>query len=373
MNCEKCQNKIEEGQKFCHNCGESINKINTKPEENISKIISKKNKTIKIGTIILIVVLSIILTTVILAIIGSGIEDPPEEDAINNPQETIGSQEQKPIQNNEIAELKKEIESLKSKTTTQTQNQKSVEKNISELKEELKSTNVVVSQNYDEQAGAVLDSMAKVFCSLENDSEITGSGSIWAVGEKYYLVTNKHVLEGADKENEICMITIARDWNAVSADPDKAYEDHNLLIYYIDTNYTFWDIAGFDFAIADIFEYEQSITFLDDIALETNEKECNETVEVGAKIKIIGFPYNGAELLPVITEGIISSFENIGDTPYYITSAKIERGNSGGVAVTDDYYCTIGIPSLVWVGESETLGRILMLTEKELKELFENM
>jgi len=282
-------------------------------------------------------------------------------------------EEQKPISANEITELKKEIESLKSKTIKQSQNQQIAEGKISELKDELKSTEILPSENYEEQSNVVLDSIAKVICYLDDDMMGTGSGSIWAYGDNYYLITNKHVLKEADGENESCVITVARDWNAVANDSEKAYQDDNLFIYSLNKNYTYWENEEFDFAITQIVEYEQPLTFLNDVAMVTNEAECNENLVVGSKIKIIGFPYTSSFSLPTITEGIISSWENISNIPYYITSAKIEHGNSGGIAVTDNYYCMIGIPTAVVVGDSESLGRILMLTEKDLKELFENM
>ncbi len=275
--------------------------------------------------------------------------------------------------NLETDELKKEIENLKSKTTKQTQNQQQANNNIAELKNELKSTDALVNENYDEQSDVVLDSIAKVACFLTKNKTIFGSGSVWGVGDDYYLVTNKHVLEEADREDESCAISIARDWNAVANDVEKAYQDDNLLIYSLDLNYTYWEIDGFDFAITKIIEDKQPLSFLDDIAMETNETECNENLGVGEKIKIIGFPYTSSVALPTITEGIISSFEYIGDSSYYITSAKIEHGNSGGMAVTNNYHCLIGIPSAVVVGDSESLGRILVLTEKDLKTLFDQI
>ncbi len=271
----------------------------------------------------------------------------------------------------ENEELRKEIEILKSNTSKQAVNQQQSENKISELKSKLKSTDVLLKEDYEEQSGVVLDSIAKVTCFLNKEEVISGSGSIWGVGDNFYLVTNKHVLEEADNEGESCMITIARDWAAVASDLEKSYQDNNLLMYSLDLNYTYWELDSFDFAIAEILEFEQPISLLDDVAMVTDESKCNKNVDVGEKIKIIGFPYTGSFSLPTITEGIISSFEYRDKVPYYITSAKIEHGNSGGIAVTNDYSCMIGLPTSVVVGSSESLGRILILTESELKNLFD--
>jgi S1-C subfamily serine protease len=58
------------------------------------------------------------------------------------------------------------------------------------------------------------------------------------------------------------------------------------------------------------------------------------------------------------TDGIISGYA--GD--YYITSAKIERGNSGGPAILIKGKCLLGIPTFVTVGSLEALGRVLDIT-----------
>ena len=69
-------------------------------------------------------------------------------------------------------------------------------------------------------------------------------------------------------------------------------------------------------------------------------------------------------LVPTVTEGIISSFEKVEESYYYLTSAKIERGNSGGLAVTGNFSCVVGVPTFVVVGEIESLGRVLIATEE---------
>jgi hypothetical protein len=55
------------------------------------------------------------------------------------------------------------------------------------------------------------------------------------------------------------------------------------------------------------------------------------------------------------TEGIISGMDEI----YYTTSAKIDHGNSGGLAIDENNDCYIGIPTAAIEGQIESLGRIL--------------
>ncbi len=81
-------------------------------------------------------------------------------------------------------------------------------------------------------------------------------------------------------------------------------------------------------------------------------KLCTKA-EVGDKLLILGYPSIGSGL--TVTEGIVSGF----DGNYYITSAKIDRGNSGGAAILVKDNCYLGIPSASVVGAIESLGRIL--------------
>lgn len=81
---------------------------------------------------------------------------------------------------------------------------------------------------------------------------------------------------------------------------------------------------------------------------------CKE-VNIGEKLVIIGYPSTGSKEGITATEGIISGT----DGQYYTTSAKMEHGNSGGLAISLKNNCYIGIPSYAISGSIESLGRIL--------------
>ncbi len=83
--------------------------------------------------------------------------------------------------------------------------------------------------------------------------------------------------------------------------------------------------------------------------------EANTKAPIGGKVIILGYPGIGSPEGITATEGIISGY----DGDYYITSAKIEHGNSGGVAVLVNNNCYLGMPTFVAVGTIESLGRIL--------------
>lgn len=83
-------------------------------------------------------------------------------------------------------------------------------------------------------------------------------------------------------------------------------------------------------------------------------KLCDQPA-VGSNIIILGYPVIGAKTDITATEGIISGY----DGDYYITSAKVDRGNSGGTAILLKNNCYLGIPTFTRTGAVESLARIL--------------
>ena len=84
-------------------------------------------------------------------------------------------------------------------------------------------------------------------------------------------------------------------------------------------------------------------------------KVCTDNINIGDKIVVLGYPAIGTEGGITVTDGIVSGFE--GD--YYVTSAKIEHGNSGGAAILVKDDCYLGIPTWADSGTVESLARIL--------------
>lgn len=82
---------------------------------------------------------------------------------------------------------------------------------------------------------------------------------------------------------------------------------------------------------------------------------CGVKPPLGAELVILGYPNIGATGDITATEGILSGY----DGDYYITSAKIERGNSGGPAILVKENCLLGIPTYVTRGVLEALARVL--------------
>jgi len=82
---------------------------------------------------------------------------------------------------------------------------------------------------------------------------------------------------------------------------------------------------------------------------------CSQKPSLGDEIVVLGYPSIGSKNNLTATEGIVSGF----DGNYFITSAKVEQGNSGGAAILLKNNCLLGIPTFVTLGKVESLARIL--------------
>lgn len=80
-----------------------------------------------------------------------------------------------------------------------------------------------------------------------------------------------------------------------------------------------------------------------------------EPLQLGEPLKIFGYPEATGGITLTITEGVVSSFSEDG---YVLTSAKINYGNSGGLAV-DERGCFVGIPSAFIEDAVENYGVII--------------
>jgi len=94
----------------------------------------------------------------------------------------------------------------------------------------------------------------------------------------------------------------------------------------------------------------------------------------GAEFVVLGYPsigggslINGSPVLSLTaTEGIISTApENW--QHYFVGTAKIDEGNSGGGAFLKSNGCLAGIPTFAEIGKVESLGRFINLANFKVK------
>lgn len=84
----------------------------------------------------------------------------------------------------------------------------------------------------------------------------------------------------------------------------------------------------------------------------------NRQPQLGENIRIYGYPVTSSNDNLTITEGLVSNFDDGG---LILTSAKIDHGNSGGLAV-DQNNCMVGVPNAVITGDLQNLGTIIPLS-----------
>ena len=189
----------------------------------------------------------------------------------------------------------------------------------------------------------VLRHIVKVQC--ENQYEISiGTGVVQVSGDDetfdWQVYTNAHVILAGMEVGGSCSIYIP-----VAPDYYPAIEVP-VRISSISDSY-----PDIDFAI--LRPSDSPMTFAD-----FPYNACDSTQNViGDAVQVYGYPASGGSTLTV-TEGIISGQEYSSYGPIFKVSAKIDTGNSGGVAINIDKQCSVGIPTWALSGDVEGLGYV---------------
>ena len=171
--------------------------------------------------------------------------------------------------------------------------------------------------------------------------ESGGSGTLVKFGYgQVVAMTNSHVISattklGEEKFPSSCIVQFP--------DHDVMYESSWKAIQR--------NLDGLDQGFVAIENPDQYITQL----ASKSFGACFEKADLGDQVIILGYPDIGASSDITVTEGIVSGY----DDEYYVTSAKVEAGNSGGVAVLVKDNCYLGIPTYAKIGDVESLARIL--------------
>ncbi len=235
--------------------------------------------------------------------------------------------------------------------------------------QQLKAVQEEVSQAQQSNQSTVDDStiaaewqnrVAKVICTWNYSNGETYSGLqgssllINLSGYGLVAVTNKHVVTdsttGSPLAPNTCTVGVygvgARTTNLNSSLDVDTTPIHSLRD---------WDVAYI--SLDDTHASQQSDNSVFDKSAAAPLKICTDNeARVGDKLIVLGYPAIGTDRGITVTDGIVSGIES----DYYVTSAKIDHGNSGGAAVLVKDDCYLGIPT--WVenlGGFESLGRIL--------------
>lgn len=207
-----------------------------------------------------------------------------------------------------------------------------------------------------------------------------GSGSLWNIpGIGYGVLTNKHVVEDPklrdNNDNQSCMVRV-RDKEGLA--------DEGTYTLDFTTEYKWNDSSDLSFLKIEVNTYMENKLSFNSTPIEklnysiSSLKKCPERMVVNSPVILIGYPAYALKQSGeadssyslssrISTNGIISGYDNSVMLPphnllnqnYYV-SAKIDSGNSGGIAFSKDStgLCVLGIPTWLTVGNYETQGLI---------------
>lgn len=284
------------------------------------------------------------------------------------------------IQVSEIEQLKQEVEDLKKQVKS---NQASWQKvnNSNGVKKpsvEVQNNNVqpTVPLTTADIIAQWTPSIAHIVCDMEiSDQKIisllqsygvdttpvisSGSGLLLAINDPKYgstiaVVTNRHVLNAHNGFSWPTSCAVSLPGGGKFTIP---HNDINVLDGGIQDDVKI--IGGEPYVIPPYDSGYLKITDSDStiIQLAHSPKLCDVAPRIGDDVIILGYPSIGSLTGITATDGIISGTDGI----YYVTSAKVEHGDSGGAAILKSQNCYLGIPSYAITGSVESLARILSL------------
>jgi len=202
-------------------------------------------------------------------------------------------------------------------------------------------------------------SVVNVFCGADGTTgDIDeGSGVLYHSASSsfgpYYVMTNLHVVQTSDGSPTQCAIILYPDYTDTSNYLVYGASGYNTYETGVDLAYLTPTVVDDDNAgtIDQLARYAKEVT---------PDTYCSSSA-IGDHLSILGYPGIGGSSLTA-TDGIISGYEYDDGVRFIKTSAEIEHGNSGGVAI-EDSGCILGIPTFVDRGEISSIGRILDLND----------
>ena len=190
----------------------------------------------------------------------------------------------------------------------------------------------------------ITSAVVNIFCSNEAGTINTGgSGTMFT--EDGDILTNNHVIAGTD----VCWVTLPE---PTSGAPKEIYVASPMIIPSLSEEY---DLASVRIIGVFTDEYGTYGTFPNKFKYYDDSFCSDYAPKLGEEIRIYGYPDTSGGYNLTITDGVISSFSDEG---LILTSAKVDTGNSGGIAVNKNG-CFVGIPSAVKTGTYQNLGVII--------------
>ncbi len=359
--CENCGNELLAGAKFCDSCGARIktssNLLDSWYSQNIAPLVRTSAdwaKGLRRNTLIVSVVAVFVVAIVSFLSIMNGHAIQKQLQATQDRLTSIASTTNQKL-DRQSQELNRQSQELNQKTSQ-----------ISALESDIKlaaSKEGSSSGNISKILSSLSPSVVKIVCNSDysGNNLQEGSGllyhSVSSAYGPYYVETNLHVVQTSDGSLSQCLIAIYPDYT----------DTNNYLLYQTSGYQIFKSGADLSFLTPELANSDNAgtKTQLAQYAKERTSTTYCSSSSIGDHLSILGYPGVGGSSLTA-TDGIISGFEYDNGTRFIKTSAKIEQGNSGGVAIKDSG-CILGIPTFVETGSVESIGRIL-----DLNDLFSN-
>lgn len=278
-----------------------------------------------------------------------------------------------------LEEAQMEIEQLKEKSVEAKRKQETLEQKVSNGQKSVPQ-NISISAS---ELEPYLTGVGRIDCSSDwssfDWSKLSiGSGSLWNIqGIGYSVLTNKHVIDIPKGQYGYCNLKVADNGNIKANKNEREIEPgiKTGSFWWLDEENVFRWNQKTDVAVLKIKNEFVAGDPPDGLNYTISSlRLCPQRMAINSPVVAIGFPAftmkvveNGAiQSTRTVTNGVISSHDEstIRDyglpTPNYFISAKIDSGNSGGIALSKDNngLCVLGIPTWVNVGNFETQGII---------------
>lgn len=261
-----------------------------------------------------------------------------------------------------VQSVQNELSKTKKDALVATTKLSSIEADFS--KEKNRAANTVITST---DINRLLNAVNQVVCK-ETGRVSSGSGSLWKISTNSspIILTNRHVVQ--DGTN--CVVVVS----SKDSESIGVYDLNGAPLTYNKNTDTAAITIGKGVSTSPplLSSYNYALSSL---------RRCPSNISVGSPVVIIGFPAYARRdtevTLPTIgtvktiyrtvTNGIVSGYDTSDvapkgalKEPNFFISAKIDSGNSGGIAIAKDAdgLCVLGLPTWLTVGSYETQGLV---------------
>ncbi|MGC9602391.1 MAG: serine protease [Minisyncoccia bacterium] len=182
--------------------------------------------------------------------------------------------------------------------------------------------------------------VVQVDCSWKDSSQDGGGSGILLKRSNgnFYILTNAHVVTDNTGKR-------------IAQSCDTVFPDAVSTTYTVDHKNITTDPNGADASLLQLPED----SYLTGLVSTNQRKICTTPPAIGDDMLLLGYPDAGSSNGITVTDGIVA-----GDEGYdYVSSAKIDGGDSGGAAIDVKNDCYFGIPSYTIDGDYTNLARVL--------------